>query len=136
MQQSHSRWAALNNRFSRMAQLFASGAGHPAMFLFAIVVVLIWGASGPYFGYSDTWQLVINTGTTIVTFLMVFLIQNTQNRDTEAIQIKLDELIRANEKARNRLISTFDWETTSPEYALGYRFDIILRGRDATPMEK
>ena len=92
---SHSRWSALNNHFARMAQMVASWAGHPAMFLFAIAVVIIWGASGPYFNYSDTWQLVINTGTTIVTFLMVFLIQNAQNRDSAAIQVKLDEIVRS-----------------------------------------
>jgi low affinity Fe/Cu permease len=72
--------------------------------VFAIAVVVVWAASGPLFGWSDTWQLVINTGTTIVTFLMVFVIQNTQSRDTQAMQLKLDELIRANEMARNSLI--------------------------------
>jgi low affinity Fe/Cu permease len=102
MHHSHSRWAELNNHFSRMAQIFASWAGHPAMFLFAIAVVIIWGASGPYFGYSDTWQLVINTGTTIVTFLMVFLIQNTQNRDILTVQLKLSELVLAMNEAENR----------------------------------
>jgi low affinity Fe/Cu permease len=71
----------------------------------AIAVVLVWAASGPLFGWSDTWQLVINTGTTIVTFLMVFVIQNTQSRDTQAMQLKLDELIRVNEIARNSLIN-------------------------------
>jgi low affinity Fe/Cu permease len=72
------------------------------MFLFAIFVVIIWAASGPYFGYSDTWQLVINTGTTIVTFLMVFLIQNTQNRDILTVQLKLSELVLAMNEAENR----------------------------------
>jgi low affinity Fe/Cu permease len=70
--------------------------------------VVVWAVSGPLFGFSDTWQLVINTGTTIVTFLMVFLIQNTQNRDTQALQLKIDELIRVTERARNRLISLED----------------------------
>jgi low affinity Fe/Cu permease len=74
------------------------------MFLAALVVVLAWAATGPRFGFSDTWQLVINTGTTIVTFLMVFLIQNTQNRDVHALHLKLDELIRANRHARNGLL--------------------------------
>ena len=76
--------------------------------MLALAVVLLWAASGPLFGWSDTWQLVINTGTTIVTFLMVFVIQNTQTRDTQAIQLKLDELIRVSEKARNSLINLED----------------------------
>ncbi len=73
-------------------------------FLVAVGIVVVWAVLGPVFGYSDTWQLVINTGTTIITFLMVFLIQNTQNRDTEALQIKLDELIRCFDNARNRML--------------------------------
>ena len=72
--------------------------------MLALAIIVVWGVSGPIFQRSDTWQLIINTGTTIVTFLMVFLIQNTQNRDTEALQLKLNELIRVNEKARNRLL--------------------------------
>jgi low affinity Fe/Cu permease len=74
----------------------------------ALVIIAVWAATGPLFGFSDTWQLVVNTGTTIITFLMVFLIQNTQNRDTRAIQLKLDELIRANEGARNRMLRIED----------------------------
>jgi len=81
--------------FTRMAMSVAKASGKPATFAAAVLIVVVWAASGPLFGFGDTWQLVINTGTTIVTFLMVFLIQNTQNRDTEAIQIKLDELIYA-----------------------------------------
>jgi low affinity Fe/Cu permease len=90
--------------FTRMAMAVAKAAGKPATFLVAVLVVIIWAASGPIFGFGDTWQLVINTGTTIVTFLMVFLIQNTQNRDTEAMQIKLDELIHAIKDANNSLL--------------------------------
>lgn len=82
--------------------------GHPAAFMIALLVVIVWSISGPVFGFSDTWQLVINTGTTIVTFLMVFLIQNTQNRDTEAIHLKLDELIRSHRGAKNSYISLED----------------------------
>jgi len=82
--------------------------GSPWMFFFALVIVLAWAVTGPYFDYSDSWQLVINTGTTILTFLMVFLIQNTQNRDAKAIQLKLDELIRAVEGARTKLVRLED----------------------------
>jgi low affinity Fe/Cu permease len=90
--------------FSRFATWTARAAGHPVMFGSAVIVILVWAATGPFFKFSDTWQLVINTATTIVTFLMVFLIQNTQNRDSHAMQVKLDELIRASEGAHNALL--------------------------------
>jgi low affinity Fe/Cu permease len=96
--------------FHRFAKATATAAGKPAAFAVAALIVLVWAAMGPLFGYSDTWQLVINTGTTIVTFLMVFVIQNTQNRDTEALQLKLDELIRANKGARNFLLDLEDMD--------------------------
>jgi low affinity Fe/Cu permease len=83
-------------------------AGSPWMFVSALVVIVVWATTGPLFHFSDTWQLVINTGTTIITFLMVFLIQNTQNRDAEAIQLKLDELIRAVTEARTSLVDLED----------------------------
>lgn len=89
--------------FTRLANATAHAAGRPMTFLICCLVVVVWAVSGPVFGFSDTWQLVINTGTTIVTFLMVFLIQNTQNRDGAAVQTKLDELIRAT-RARNTFI--------------------------------
>ncbi len=90
--------------FSRFASWTAHAAGHPAMFGSAVIIILLWAATGPIFKFSDTWQLVINTATTIVTFLMVFLIQNTQNRESHAMQLKLDELIRAVEGAHNALL--------------------------------
>ena len=90
--------------FRRLAQATAQAVGTPWTFLAAVLIVLVWAISGPAFHFSDTWQLVINTGTTIVTFLMVFLIQNTQNRDAKVMHLKLDELIRATHTARNRLV--------------------------------
>jgi low affinity Fe/Cu permease len=90
--------------FRRFAHATAEMVGRSQTFFIAAAVVVVWGLTGPMFHYSDTWQLVINTGTTIVTFLMVFLIQNTQNRDSHAVHLKLDELIRANKHARNALL--------------------------------
>ncbi|HJU17930.1 MAG TPA: low affinity iron permease family protein [Stellaceae bacterium] len=91
--------------FSHAAQWTSRQCGRPLTFGLALGIVVIWGVTGPMFNFSDTWQLIINTGTTIVTFLMVFLIQNTQNREASAVQLKLDELIRANSSARNRLLT-------------------------------
>ena len=112
MQQNHStnsrRLHPLSGYFSKFAQAVALWTGHPAVFLLALTVVLTWILTGPVFGYSDSWQLVINTGTTIVTFLMVFLIQNTQNRDMVAVQIKLSELVLAMEGAENKFAAIED----------------------------
>ena len=94
----------MGDMFEHLASKVAAWSGRPASFATALLIVLVWALVGPLFGYSDTWQLVINTGTTIVTFLMVFLIQNAQNRDAAAIQAKLDEVIRAVDHARNRFI--------------------------------
>ena len=90
--------------FDRFARWIERQLGRSTTFALAFLSIVLWGASGPFFGWSDTWQLVINTGTTIVTFLMVFVIQNTQNRDTQALHLKLDELIRVNSTARNSLM--------------------------------
>ena len=90
--------------FNWCAAKTSAGAGHPLTFVVAVAIIIVWAATGPLFNYSDTWQLFINTGTTIITFLMVFLIQNSQNRDAAAMQAKLDELLRAVDKAREQFI--------------------------------
>lgn len=94
--------------FDNLARNVATSAGRPITFVVALAIILIWGLTGPIFQYNDTWQLVINTGTTIITFLMVFLIQNTQNRDAIALQLKIDELIRALDAAHDDVISLED----------------------------
>jgi low affinity Fe/Cu permease len=128
----------LSQMFSHAAHWIAEQCGHAGVFIIAVMTVLVWAATGPFFGYSDTWQLIINTGTTVITFLMVFLIQNTQNRDTAAIQLKLDELIRANQDARNNMLcledlsedelkrvkSAFAALASSPEKAIGAVHDM------------
>jgi low affinity Fe/Cu permease len=94
--------------FDKMATKITKASGRPAAFILACVIVIVWLVTGPIFNYSDTWQLVINTGTTIITFLMVFIIQQTQNKDTIALQIKLNELIASSEFASNRLVDVED----------------------------
>jgi len=97
-----------NSFFEKFSAKVTKATGSPAAFIIACSTIIIWALSGPIFGYSDTWQLVINTGTTIITFLMVFVIQRSQNKDTVALQLKLNELIAANELASNRLIDIED----------------------------
>ena len=115
-----------DSRFTRFAKRTSRTAGHPATFALVVLIILVWAATGPIFAFSDTWQLVINTGTTIITFLMVFLIQNTQNRDSTAVQLKLDELIRAINGAHNGLL---DLEELSDEdlARIRARFEALAR---------
>jgi low affinity Fe/Cu permease len=108
-----------NNKFSKYFQTFAAkvtrATGSPWAFIIAFFIIIVWAISGPIFNFSDTWQLVINTGTTIITFLMVFVIQQSQNKDTIALQLKLNELIAVNEKASNRLIDVEELTTEELE---------------------
>jgi low affinity Fe/Cu permease len=98
----------MSDLFSQAAHWTGQQCGRASVFMAAVALIIAWAVTGPFFHYSDTWQLIINTSTTIVTFLMVFLLQNTQNRDTAAIQLKLDELIRANQDARNKMLCLED----------------------------
>ncbi len=112
--------------YARISKSIARVTGRPGTFVLAVSVIVLWLVTGPLFGFSDTWQLVINTGTTIVTFLMVFLIQNTQNRDTTAIQLKLDELIRATSGAHNALLDLEELDEAALEDFRG-RFEALAR---------
>ncbi len=116
-----------NHKFQRFARMMARMAGRPGAFFLAIICILVWALLGPIFHFSDTWQLVINTATTIVTFLMVFVIQNTQNRDSEAMQLKLDELIRATKGCHNAVL---DIEELSEE-----ELDRLKRGYEKLAKE-
>ena len=107
-QRQAGRKMSVGESFNRFAKATARACGHPVTFVASLAICVIWAASGPIFHYSDTWQLVINTATTVLTFLVVFLIQNTQNRDAAAMHLKLDELIRAVHGARNRLVDLED----------------------------
>jgi low affinity Fe/Cu permease len=115
--------------FSRFATWTARAAGHPLTFSTALAVVIVWALTGPIFGFSDTWQLVINTSTTIVTNLIVFLIQNTQNRDSAAIQLKLDELIRSTRGAHNALLNLEELGEGDLERIRGHYEELARRAR-------
>ena len=118
------------SRFSKFSKWIARMSGHPSAFGLAALVIGIWLVAGPAFDYSDTWQLVINTSTTIVTFLMVFLIQNTQNRDGEAMQLKLDEIIRSLEGAHNVLLDTEELEEKELELIRQRYIDLARVARE------
>jgi low affinity Fe/Cu permease len=117
--------------FPGFASATAHAAGHPMTFAASMLVVVVWAAVGPIFRYSDTWQLVINTGTTVVTFLMVFLIQNTQNRESRATQVKLDEIIRALEGAHNSLLNLEDMEDSELEQVHARYVALAEQAREA-----
>lgn len=116
--------------YSRFAKSAARFCGRPKVFMLAVGIIVVWVVTGPLFGFSDTWQLIINTGTTIVTFLMVFIIQNTQNRDTEAMQVKLDELIRATRGAHNALLDLEELEEDTLD-AFRARYHILAESARA-----
>jgi low affinity Fe/Cu permease len=116
--------------FARFARWTAHATGHPLAFLVAVLTIVGWALTGPVFGFSDTWQLVINTGTTIVTFLMVFLIQNTQNRDSAAVQLKLDELIRAVSGAHNALLDLEELTERDLQRLRGRYEELARRARE------
>jgi low affinity Fe/Cu permease len=120
--------------FAHFATRASTFAGHYVTFLAAVAVILVWAVTGPLFGFSETWQLVINTGTTIVTFLMVFLIQNTQNRDAMAVHLKLDELINAIKSADDTLMRAED-ETVEELEALKQKYEALSRQHDALSSE-
>jgi len=117
--------------FAKVAKATSRAAGRPSAFLVAGAVILAWAITGPIFRFSDTWQLVINTGTTVVTFLMVFLIQNSQNRDSEAVQVKLDELIRAIDGAHNALLDLEDLEQEELDRIRAPYSQLAKRAREA-----
>lgn len=125
-----------NSWFTRMAKAASRFTGRPLCFMLAVAVVVVWVVSGPIFEFSDTWQLVINTGTTIVTFLMVFLIQNTQNRDTQALQIKLDELIRSTKGAHNALLDLEEMEEEELEKFRDRYEALAEKARNCGPEEE
>jgi len=123
------RSAVNSDTFNKLARKGSRLTGHPFAFGLAAGTILLWAATGPLFGFSDTWQLVINTSTTIITFLMVFLIQNTQNRDSEAVQLKLDELIRAIEEAHNALLDIEELTEVELDQIKTHYHDLAVEAR-------
>jgi low affinity Fe/Cu permease len=121
---------SIGKSFTRFAKWTSHMSGHPGTFGLAVAVILVWAVTGPIFHFSDTWQLVINTGTTVVTFLMVFLIQNTQNRDGAAMQIKLDELIRALKGAHNEMVNLEEMSDQELEQVKAQYLRLAQRARE------
>jgi low affinity Fe/Cu permease len=122
--------------FSRFAKWTARATGRPVTFALAAAVIVVWAVTGPLFGFSDTWQLVINTGTTIITFLMVFLIQSTQNRDAEAVQVKLDEIIRAIGNAKNEVLDLEELEEADLDEIRKTYTEMAEKAREGRAKEK
>lgn len=127
---------AKQNLFTMMSKKASYYTGHPAVFFGACAIIILWAATGPLFGFNDTWQLVVNTGTTIITFLMVFLIQSTQNRDTAAMQLKLDELIRVTDGAHVILMDMEELSEDHLERIRDHYEDIARRARAALKQGK
>jgi low affinity Fe/Cu permease len=123
----------MKDTFNKFARKTSTIIGSPYAFIFAVTLLILWAISGPVLGFSENWQLVINTSTTIITFLIVFLIQNTQNRDSVAIHLKLDELIRSTKKARNKLI---DLEDLSDEEVEKIKDQFAKKGQKIIPKER
>ncbi len=131
MKKKKKKKGALSKFFNRFSNIVTRATGKPIAFILAVLIIIIWGVTGPIFHFSDTWQLVINTGTTIITFLMVFVIQHSQNKDTVAIQLKLNELIAANCDASNRLIAIEDLTDEELETIKKYYTHLsLLAGRE------
>jgi low affinity Fe/Cu permease len=116
--------------FTRFAKWTSHYTGKPVTFISAVAIIILWAVTGPLFGFSDTWQLVINTGTTIITFLMVFLIQNTQNRDTEALQVKLDEIIRSMKGTREEVLDLEELDEKELDEIRKEYFELAQKARD------
>jgi low affinity Fe/Cu permease len=122
--------------FDRMAGVVTRASGSPSAFALAVLVVLVWGCTGPLFGYSETWQLVINTGTTIVTFLMVFIIQHAQNKDSVALHLKLNELIASHRHASNRLVAIEDLDEQELQALRAFYQKLSLLAQKDSPIER
>lgn len=125
----------LTSHFGQFSRWVARAVGHPAVFAIASATIIVWALTGPIFGFSNTWQLVVNTGTTIVTFLMVFLIQNTQNRDAEAMHIKLDELIRAIDKAENNVLNLEELDEKDLDRIRGVYLKLAKQSRSSNRVD-
>lgn len=133
---SYADRSAMQSKFDHFASLVTRWVGTPAMFCVAVIVVLLWAFSGPFFQFSETWQLVINTGTTIVTFLMVFLIQQSQNKDSVAIHLKLNELLASNQEASNRMIGIENLDEQDLREVAEFYMRLAQRATQSSPQKE